>query len=89
MHTDDKRYKCAICSHQCKKNKTYKKHMQSHGHEYPFECAVCKEVYENVEQLKLHEKNTKIYQCDICSRTFKHRKDHLERHMHTHVKKAK
>lgn len=85
LHTDNKPFKCEICTQQFIRKKKYKKHLEaSHGHVFPYKCTVCEEGFEREAEWQLHESRTQNYRCDVCSKTFKHRKDNLEKHMRTH-----
>lgn len=85
IHTGKKPFQCGICEQEFIKNKSYKIHLKKHGYKFPFECAVCHEGFENPDALKVHENRSKLYQCDVCKKTFKHRKDYLVKHMRTHL----
>lgn len=89
-HTHIKPFECKVCLLECSDKESYKIHMKNkHGIELPFECRTCGVGFEKVEQLQQHETNCKSYECPICPITFKHRKDHLMRHMRIHTRKNK
>lgn len=85
IHSGYKALKCEICLVEFSKIAPYKRHLKNnHGKKYPYECSVCNLGFEKEEEKQLHERRNKCYFCDICGRSFKHRKDHLMRHMRTH-----
>lgn len=87
-HTLDKPHKCEICSESFIKKRSYKKHMQfAHAKKFPYECPTCGDGFERADELQRHESRSNIYQCAVCAKTFKHRRDHLVRHMRTHTHK--
>lgn len=84
-HTNRKQFLCETCGYQSFNKRDYKRHLIiEHGFKFPFECAVCQEGFDNVDELNAHESRSKVYQCSVCEKSFKHRKHDLTRHMRTH-----
>lgn len=87
-HTGDKPCgPCEICGRRFTRKIGYKAHMRKHGHSFPFECGICGEGFSNEIAWKSHENASKLYQCYLCKKTFRHRKDNLITHMRTHMRK--
>lgn len=86
-HNDKKPFQCEICSREYVKKSSFRIHMKNHGQIFPYECGVCGVGFDHANELQRHENNVKVYQCPICSKSFKHRKDNLISHLRTHSSK--
>ncbi|KAL0269292.1 UNVERIFIED_CONTAM: hypothetical protein PYX00_007082 [Menopon gallinae] len=95
IHSDQRRYICAICGLQFKRTSNYHGHMKSHQGK-KFQCRICGNFFLRKRYLAVHEQTIhnyygegvppqeKRYQCEICGVKLKW-KNNLLAHMRIHT----
>lgn len=90
-YKDYHKYQCKLCDKSLVTKSGYDYHMSLHTSTVRYKCTVkhCRRSYVTMEQLKCHiptHNITKIYPCNLCDATFKH-KDNLNYHLKQHAGK--
>lgn len=95
IHSDQRRYICAVCGLQFKRTSNYHGHMKSHQNK-KFQCRICGNFFLRKRYLAIHEQTIhnfygegvppqeKRYQCEICGVKLKW-KNNLLAHMRIHT----
>lgn len=81
VHTGTKDYECEICAMAFIQKSDLHRHLFVHNEEKTFVCDTvgCGKAFRTKKNLKIHQNYVHIdtkdmFKCDLCSRTFKHRK---------------
>lgn len=89
LHTDEKKYKCELCSSSYKHPKSLRSHRRTHfvvkgapptGAQFP--CSFCEKVFTSRGNLKVHSAvhdDERPHVCEICEKRYK-LISHLKRH---------
>jgi len=90
-HVGHKPFKCAKCGKKYQSQELLDDHMNKHSGEKPFKCEVpnCPKSFNHKTDLKRHSilhTTEKPHVCQQCGKGFV-RKDHLQKHMGSHMRK--
>ena len=90
-HVGHKPYKCVKCGKKYHTQELLDDHMIKHGSDKPFKCEVpnCPKSFNHKTDLKRHSilhTTEKPHVCQQCGKGFV-RKDHLQKHMGSHMRK--
>ncbi|CAG9811371.1 unnamed protein product [Chironomus riparius] len=87
VHSDERKFKCHLCSKSFKLPSVLKNHLMSHDKQ--FECKICGKKFRNGPDLKFHIKqfheNPRSFKCEICEKGF-FDKGNFKKHLKTHDK---
>ncbi|XP_030609761.1 zinc finger protein 70-like [Archocentrus centrarchus] len=87
LHTEDRPFKCNICSKTFTRMSILSTHRWVHVEERPYKCDICLKSFGLKAQLKTHCKehaSLEKYHCNICGKTLSHSRS-MSRHKLTHT----
>lgn len=68
-HKKMQKYTCEICDFSCSNKYNYGKHIETEKHKMAFLSTLA--TNQSSEKCKMGEKNAKLYQCEICQKSYK------------------
>ena len=86
-HTEQKSFKCSLCTYSCSKASRLKRHNRTHTGEKPYTCEICNSSFSRSSHLERHKKihtGKKPFTCRICNSSFS-RPSYLQTHERIHT----
>ena len=86
-NTDEKTYKCEVCSRSFAQKSHLTEHTRTHTGEKPFKCELCSQFFSQKSALTRHRRTQtgeKPFKCQSCSQSFAQRSG-LVTHSRTHT----
>ncbi len=74
VHSDERPFKCKVCSSSFKTSSCLQKHIRTHSDERPFKCKACSSSFKTSRVLREHlrtHSDERQFRCGICSADFK------------------